>query len=70
MPVAMYPKLPFKATQHDCGDCGQAIWVSHGAPTYSRLVCMDCFEEQARPGDMILQQTRDIAATIKKERMP
>ena len=73
-PVAMHPKPPTKSTQHNCADCGQLVWVSHGAPPHSRLVCFDCFEEQARPGDAMTvllteEQLRAIAAEIKKERL-
>ena len=72
-PVAMYPRPPFKATRQRCGDCGQQVWVSHSAPPHGRLVCLDCFEEQARPGDVIVplteEQARELAAAIKKERM-
>lgn len=73
VPVAMYPKSPFKSTRHNCDDCGEPVWVARSAPPYSRLVCMDCFREQARPGDLIAplteEQQRKLAAVLKKERM-
>ena len=73
VPVAMYPKSPFRSTQHNCDDCGEPVWVSHSAPPHTRLVCLDCFEEQARPGDVIVplteEQERELADAIKKERL-
>jgi hypothetical protein len=76
VPVAMYPRPPAKSTQHNCDDCAEPVWVAHSAPAYSRLVCLDCYKEQARPGDVVLppteEQVRDFKeqiAAIKKERL-
>jgi hypothetical protein len=71
--VAMHPTPPTKSTQDVCLYCGQPLWVSHVAPPHSHCVCLDCFAEEVRPGDIILspteEQLREIIDTIKKERM-